>query len=49
LVVAIDTPTIKNEIIPMGSVFEKIEPTDGATIMESGKVKYGIQDLTRKD
>jgi stress response protein SCP2 len=36
------------EIIPMGSVFNEVEPSQGIVIMENGKTKYGSMNLSRK-
>ena len=41
LIDQLETPTIKNEIHPMGSTFTDTEPNKGVIVMESGKVKYG--------
>ena len=33
----------------MGSVFEDIKPVIGTLLIEEGKVKYGIQNLSKKE
>ena len=33
---------ITNEVHPMGSVFEVIEPAEGALIIEAGRLKVGV-------
>lgn len=40
---------IKNEIVPMGSVFNEVEPNEGIKIGEAGKYKYGNMNLSKKN
>jgi hypothetical protein len=48
LLSAIDAPLIKDEITPMGSVFNSVEPGTGITFIEQGKTKYGTMNTSRK-
>lgn len=38
----LEQPPFNNEVMPMGSVFNDIAPTQGTTVTEAGKVKYGV-------
>eukprot|EP00347_Sterkiella_histriomuscorum_P019977 403339569 len=45
----IEAPQIKNEVIPMGSVFNETEPSEGIKVGEGGKFKYGSMNLSKRD
>ncbi|CDW75875.1 UNKNOWN [Stylonychia lemnae] len=49
LLASIEIPLIKNEITPMGSVFNETEPQDGIKITEGNKLKVGAMNLSKRE